>query len=129
MNRTAIRQFVLAESSAGIATIIDFGMTIVLAKLCGMYYVHAVATGAICGGIANFIINRRFVFQCLDRRWAVPAMKYISVWAGSILLNTYGTYLLTEASGMDFIIAKIIVAIVVAVFWNFMLQKYFVFRK
>lgn len=129
MNRTAIRQFVLAESSAGVATIIDFGMTIVLAKICGLYYVYAVATGALCGGIANFIINRRFVLQCLDRRWGVPAMRYIAVWAGSILLNAYGTYLLTEASGMDFIIAKIMVAIAVAVFWNFMLQKYFVFRK
>lgn len=71
------------------------------------------------------------------------ALKYLFVWGGSILLNTWGTFALTEwLTGMHwvdgllghyindvFILSKIIVAILVAFFWNYHLQRVFVYRN
>ena len=63
------------------------------------------------------------------------------VWSGSILLNTAGTYLLTEGvmrmAWVDrlnalvsvnlFLLPKIIVALLVSFFWNYQLQRKFVY--
>jgi putative flippase GtrA len=56
------------------------------------------------------------------------AFKYLFVWTGSILLNTAGTFALTELSGQYFIFAKIVVAVGVALLWNYQLQRLFVYR-
>lgn len=57
------------------------------------------------------------------------AIRYIIVWGGSILLNTYGTYILTELSDQYFMFSKIIVSVIVAVFWNYQMQYRFVFNS
>ena len=59
----------------------------------------------------------------------IIAMRYFFVWTGSIVLNTLGTFLLTELSGVYFIIIKALVAIVVAVSWNYQMQRIYVFKK
>ena len=65
------------------------------------------------------------------------------VWGGSIILNTYGTYFLTECmmrmawvdrlSNMYvsvnlFLLPKVVVALIVSFFWNYQLQRKFVYR-
>ncbi|MBF1082078.1 MAG: hypothetical protein HXL34_06460, partial [Prevotellaceae bacterium] len=42
---------------------------------------------------------------------------------------TAGTWLFTVLSGMNFIIVKAVVAIFVAILWNFQMQRVFVFRN
>jgi putative flippase GtrA len=56
------------------------------------------------------------------------------VWSGSILLNTVGTAIGVKfcpdwtGSELDVVVVvKLIVAVIVAVFWNYIMQKYFVF--
>ena len=44
------------------------------------------------------------------------------------MLNTAGTFALTELSGQYFIFAKIVVAVCVALLWNYQLQRLFVYR-
>lgn len=55
-------------------------------------------------------------------------MRYIFVWAVSIALNTFGTFSLTELTNTNYIISKAIVAVLVAVFWNYQMQRSFVFH-
>ena len=62
----------------------------------------------------------------LKKRWV--ALKYLLVWTGSIWLNTGGTYLLTELSGSYFIFPKTVVAVAIALLWNYPLQRMFVYR-
>jgi hypothetical protein len=60
---------------------------------------------------------------------------------GSLLLNTFGTEAFTNyltnnvyldsigvVEDLRFTVARLSVALVVSVFWNFMLQRYFVFK-
>lgn len=135
--------FLRAQLSAQIATVIDFSFTIVLAELSHLYYLYATLIGAIAGGVSNSIINYRWTFKSNDCKKKYVACKYALVWLGSIALNTYGTYALTELMRKNawvrnslalyfdnyFILAKIAVAIVVALFWNYYMQKIFVYRN
>lgn len=119
--------FCKAQFSAWISSAVDFGLTLLLANLCGVWYGYATFLGAVSGGITNCAINYKWVFHAFGMKKKYIAMRYTLVWCGSILLNTCGTYLLTEFSGQNFIIAKIIVAVLVAVLWNYQMQCNFVF--
>lgn len=125
--RNAILTFSKAQCSAWIASAVDFAVTIILAEMAGLWYAYATFIGAISGGITNCCINYRWVFHAFGMKIKRIATRYMIVWAGSILLNTYGTYWLTELSGINFIISKIIISITVGLFWNYQMQCRFVF--
>lgn len=126
--RKGILTFVKAQCSASVATVADFALTIVLAKLCHVWYADATLVGAIFGGMVNCSINYRWVFHAIGMKKKYVALRYVIVWTGSIALNTFGTYKLTEATGIDFVISKAIVAVAVAVLWNYQMQRVFVFH-
>ena len=126
--------------SAQIASAVDFAVTFLLVNFCGLYYVAATFLGAFSGGVVNCCINYKWVFSVSSSKH-LSAWKYLLVWSGSILLNTAGTYLLTEGvmrmAWVDrlnalvsvnlFLLPKIIVALLVSFFWNYQLQRKFVY--
>ena len=135
--------FLRAQLSAQMATIADFLVTILLVKAFAVFYLYATFTGSVVGGIVNCAINYGWVFHAEDCKKTHVAVKYLFVWGGSIILNTWGTFALTEwLTGMTwvngllgyyidnvFILSKIIVAVLVAFFWNYHLQRFFVYRN
>ena len=121
--------FSKAQLSALVATVIDFGMTVILAELVGVWYVWATAIGAISGGVMNCSVNFLWVFDNTDElRKRYMVLRYFFVWIGSIALNIVGTYILTEWSGQYFVLMKIVVAVCVGVLWNYQLQRRFVYK-
>ena len=141
--RREVWLFMKAQLSAQIATVIDFLITILLVKLFGIYYLYATFIGSVVGGIVNCVINYEWVFKAEDCKKIHVGLKYFIVWGGSILINTWGTFALTEwLAGMKwvngllgyyvydvFILSKITVALLVAFFWNYYLQRVFVYRN
>lgn len=137
--RHSLFMFLRAQLSAQFATLADFILTYVCFQWLGIYYVIATSIGAITGGIVNCVINYKWAFATKDCQFKWVFFKYILVWVGSFLLNVGGVYLLVEllkhhtylwerASGFYLIIAKIIVAVIVSVGWNYVLHRYFVFQ-
>lgn len=140
---SAIWVFLKAQISAQIASVVDFLTTIVLAKTLGLFYLYATFLGSVAGGIVNCAVNYKWVFQSDGCKKRYVALKYIAVWATSILLNTWGTFALTEwltalprlnewlGHYVDniFIAAKIVVALLVGFFWNYQMQRQFVYRN
>ena len=118
-----------AESSAILASAADFSLTIFLVRALGVWYARASFFGALMGGIVNCYVNYRWVFDKQKQRKPFIALKYLFVWSFSILFNTAGTCFFTVLSGMNFIIVKAVVAIIVAILWNFQMQRVFVFRN
>ena len=137
-----IFQFLRAQLSSQLSTLLDFVVTILVRALFGMYYVGASFIGSVCGGIFNCIVNYKWVFHSRDKRKRYVAMKFLIVWIGSIFLNTGGTYLLTESLRKIpwvrdtlqyyfedyFLVPKIIVAVLVGFLWNYQMQRLFVYR-
>lgn len=120
--------FAKAQVTAQVATLVDFVVSFLLAELVGLWYVTASFLGALTGGITNCVMNYRWVFETDGLKKKYIALKYGFVWSGSILLNTGGTYLLTELSSQYFMFAKAVVAVAVALLWNYQLQRFFVYK-
>lgn len=121
--------FAKAQGSAIVATVVDFVVTIVLADWCGVYYFYATVIGAVCGGVTNCIVNYRYVFKDAQQKKCLVACKYFVVWISSILMNSYGTYAMTELTQTHYLVPKVVVSVLVAVLWNYQLQRRFVYRN
>ena len=118
-----------AETAAIVASAVDFSLSFFLVQAVGTWYAMASFFGALAGGIVNCYVNYRWVFDKQKQRKPYLVLKYFVVWSISILLNTSGTWFFTELSGVNFIIIKAIVAIIVAILWNYQMQRIFVFRN
>lgn len=136
-------RFLKALLSSQVANVADFTVTVLLSSFFGVYYVLATAIGAVCGGITNCVLNYRWVFPGSDSKKRHVAIKYFAVWAVSLFLNTFGTYMLTEAlrnrslvvsllgvhNDQIYICSKVVVAVLVALCWNYQMQRVFVYRN
>jgi len=127
--RHELWMFCKAQLSAQVATLVDFTVSLLLKEVFGMWYVWASFLGALSGGLMNCMVNYRWVFDADGLKKKNVVVKYFVVWTGSILLNTLGTYLLTELSQQYFLFAKAVVAVSVGLLWNYQLQRLFVYRN
>ena len=123
--------FLKAQAAAIIGSLVDFLVYALLVQLTGntpAMVSLATAEGAVCGGVVNFLIIRTWVFNEGQNKKHVQVIRYILVWAGSILLNSSGMYLITYFTTINYAIARILVSVLVGVFYNYFLQKRFVFK-
>ena len=139
----ALVTFLKAQLSAQLASLVDFVTTVLLVKCFALFYLYATLIGSVVGGMVNCAINYRWVFSDSHCKSHFIVMKYTFVWIVSIALNTWGTYFLTEwltrmpwlnrllSSDIDdlFIFSKIVVAVLVALLWNYQMQRLFVYRN
>ena len=107
------------------------------------YYVYATFTGSVCGGIVNCIINYKWTFKSKECKKRHVIVKYLLVWIGSILLNTWGIYFMTETISRNpwvqetlkhyiddlFVFSKIVVSLLVGFLWNYNMQRIFVYKN
>lgn len=143
MTRRGLLTFTKAMVSSQAASAVDIAVTFVLANVCHLYYLWSTVAGSICGALFNCHVNYKWTFRSNDCSRFNVLVKYVLVWLGSIALNTAGTYVLTEwivrfhwterlaAFAFDniFMVPKILVAVLVALGWNYVLQKHFVYRN
>lgn len=133
--------FLRSSVAAQIASWIDLGLGFVLFSWVGLPTWAATAIGAVAGGVVNCCINYRFTFHAQGVKPHCVAVKYLMVWVGSLLFNTYGTQLvydlLHSSSLFDMLgftekgcyaAARLSVSLVVSLAWNFLMQRYFVYR-
>ena len=134
--------YVRSSISSQIASWTDMGVGFVLFSLWGLYPWLATAIGAVAGGVLNCCINYKFTFRASGCSVKAVSVKYTIVWIGSLLLNTAGTallYLLFDKWGLitalglsedgKYATARLFVSLIVSIFWNYLLQKNFVYVK
>lgn len=134
--------FAKASVASQVASWTDMGLAFALFAWASLPAAGATALGAVAGGIVNCCINYRWTFRAQDCSIMNVAIKYAMVWTGSLLLNTYGTSFFTAlfesstllddwgvAVNLRFAVARVGVSLLVSIFWNFMLQRYFVYRN
>lgn len=115
------------QVAAVIATGVDFAIMIAAVSLLGLSPVLGTVLGAGSGALTNFLIGRNWAFEARHSPPGGQAARYAVVSASSLGLNASGEWLLTAVVGMQYVIARVIVAAAVSVLWNFPLQRYFVF--
>jgi putative flippase GtrA len=120
-------RYLRAQMVAVIATGIDFGATLFTKELVRIHYVYAVAFGALCGAVTAFLLNRHWVFAAGEGNVAAQALRYSMALGGSVVLNTAGTYAITELVHSHYLLSKAMVAVAIGVTYSYFVLKTFVF--
>lgn len=135
---TALRSTITSQASGWI----DFATGFAMFAWVGLLPVYATAIGAVAGGIFNCIVNFKFTYHKQNYSWNIVIVKFIIIWISGLLLNSFGTqglywllkkwdWLVTIGFKPDgfYTAARLSTALVVSIFWNFLMQKNFVYKE
>jgi len=122
------KTFIRAQIVSLTATSVDFLISILLHHVFAIYYVTATTIGSICGAVTSFSLGRNWAFLNKMGRIRKQAFRFLVISGFSIFANTTGVYFFKENFDISFLASRIIVAVLIGVFFNFFMNKYFVFR-
>jgi len=116
-----------SQTSAFIASAVDFLLTIFLVEIPSMAPRLANLSGNVTGGVINFIMNRQWTFMATDRKVGVQALKYGLVWIGYIWLSYWAIVMGTEWLEIHYLVVKVSSAVMLGIGYNYLLHKHFVY--
>ncbi len=117
------------QVAAIVATGVDFAVMIAAVSLVGLSPVMGTVMGAGSGAVTNFVLGRNWAFEARHSPPTGQAVRYALVSATSLGLNASGEWLFTAVLGLNYVLARVVVAAAVSVLWNFPLQRFFVFAS
>jgi putative flippase GtrA len=121
--------YLKAQGSSIIASAIDFGVTVITVNLFGWWYLAASITGTVSGGMVNFYVNRKWVFESQSTAIKWQILKYILVWAGNLAIVTAGVFILTHFFNLNYMLAKVFSSVLTGISYNYIMQKQFIFSN
>lgn len=127
--KTPVRIFANAQLSAFIGGLTDYFVMLFCTELFLIHYTISIVIGGIIGAVVNFSINRYWTYKAHTDPMGGQILRFLFVVAGSIVLKSSGTYLFTTFFRTDYKISRLIIEIFVSLGFNFVLQKYWVFKK
>ena len=109
-------------------TSLDFAVLAALVELAGVGEVLATFVGTVVGSTSNFLVNRQWAFRARDGHAGHQVARYLAAQVGSATFHTGGVWLLTWTGAAPYLVAKVVVATVVYLAWNYPVNRYWVFR-
>ncbi|PWT77874.1 MAG: GtrA family protein [Bacteroidetes bacterium] len=120
--------FLKAQAVSLTASCIDFLATILIVEVLHDWYLWASITGTLLGGLTYFILGRNWVFGGINKKIGPQLARYFVVWIGYLILNAGFVYLITHYLGSNYVVSKVSVSVIMAISYNYLLQKKFVFK-
>lgn len=93
--------------------------------------VVATVIGAAAGATTNFLLGRHWTYRLASASGALRAQaaKYIAVSAASLGLNAWGEHLFVNVLNVQYLLGRVITAVIVSNLWNYPMQRFFVFAR
>ena len=110
------------------ATAVDFTVSVIFYEWLNIYYVTATSIGSCCGAVCSFILGRNWAFLNRNGHIRKQFLRFLIINGFSIFANTTGVFLFKENFDIPFIFSRIIVSVLIGVFFNFLMNRYFVFK-
>lgn len=123
-----VGSFFRSQASSLIATSADYLILIFATELLGLWYVFSNLISGSVGACINFTLGRNWAFKRKESGLSGQAFRYAITSLINLGLTTGGLYLITEYLGFHYILSKVLVGIFVGSVFNFLMQRYFVFR-
>ena len=121
--------FARHQAGSIIASVVDFSTMIACVRLLGWHPAVATAGGAAFGAAVNFLLGRHWIFPEGRATATGSAVRYALVSLVSLGLNSAGEYVLVSIARVQYVLARVLVAIAVSVAWNFPMHRGFVYRS
>lgn len=130
MLREAIHKstFIKYNAVAMTATTVDFLFLVFLTEVLGFWYLLSAIIGSTFGGIVAFMLERNWTFKKTNGVVRKQALRYLFIWLSSLLLNTVFLYLFVDIFEIQYILSRLIVAVLVSVTFNYFTHKYYIFK-
>jgi putative flippase GtrA len=109
-------------------TALDLATLAILARGLGVNYVLATWLGTVVGSLTNFMVNKYWAFDAGASPAGRQLLRFVLVQLGSSGLNTGGVWALRRHARVELFVARLIAALAVYLFWNYPLNRLFVFR-
>jgi putative flippase GtrA len=124
-----VRHFLRANVSSMTASGLDWVLVTALVVL-RLHYLAAAAVGALTGAMADFSLKRHWAFRRV-KTGAVheESLRYLGTSAASLVWNLVAAYLIVDGLGMRPVPGVIAASIIVGVFWNYPLHRFYVFSE
>ncbi|MBK7806511.1 MAG: GtrA family protein [Saprospiraceae bacterium] len=122
------KTFIRSQVVSLISTAVDFAISILLHHSLSLYYVTATSLGSLAGAMTSFTLGRNWAFLNRHGHIRKQFLRFVVINLFSIFANTTGVFFFKESFDIPFIISRIIVSVLIGVFFNFFMNRYFVFR-
>ncbi len=122
-------RFIRSALTSLLTTAFDFAVLTGAVELLHVNYVLATWFGTVVGSLSNFTINKHWAFKGSIVPLPHQLGRFVLVQAGSSGWNTLGVWLLTRYGGLPYQVSKLITAAVVAVAWNYPMNRGLVFAR
>lgn len=123
-----MKTFIKINVASLSASFCDYMATIILVKFFKTDPLFGGVAGTVFGGIVNFLMGRYWVFRANKSTIRLQGKRYFITWTGNLILNSFLLYLLIKIFKVQYLIAKIITSVLVALLYNYHLQKRYVFK-
>jgi putative flippase GtrA len=127
-----LETFARAQFSAFVCGMCDYFIMILLTEFTKIHYTVSIAIACVIGAIMNFSVNKIWTFYSKNNHYKFSLTqqiwRFLFVVVSSIGLKMFGTYLLTTYLHIDYKISRLITDVIVSIFYNYMLQRYWVFK-
>lgn len=125
-----LKQWVFHHTTSVIATVADFMAMVGAVELTGVSPVVGTGVGATVGAITNFILARQWTYRRADGAAVqVQIARYLLVALVSLGLNTLGEHLFANVLHVQYVLGRVITAVIVSNAWNYPMQRFFVFSE
>ena len=124
-----MKTFLKANAASLAASFCDYLVTIIFKQFLQFDEVLASILGTIVGGVINFLIGRHWVFKSRDVPVFRQGRRYLLAWVGNMVLNALGVASLIRFGKVNYLIAKVITSITIAIAYNYPIQKKYVYKN
>lgn len=124
-----LKQWVIHHTTSVMATVADFLSMVAVVELLALSPVIGTGVGASIGAATNFILARHWTYRRPDGAVQVQIARYLLVAVVSLGLNALGEYLFTNVLHVQYVLGRVITAVIVSNAWNYPMQRFFVFRE
>jgi putative flippase GtrA len=122
------KSFLRSQVVSLTATSADFSFALILHHFLNVYYVTATSLGSLFGAVISFTLGRNWVFINKQGKLRKQIFRFFVINLFSIFANTTGVFFFKENFNITFASSRVIAAVFVGVFFNYFMNRYFVFK-
>ena len=114
----------------GIATVVDWGILLVLTDLCNLYHLVSAIISFVAGLVTNYLLSKLLVFNASEARVnkALEFLGYALIGVVGLGITELIMYLFTDRMTLHYMLSKMIATVIVLI-WNYLARKLFLYKK